>query len=261
MSIIVITGASSGIGEALCMHYAKTGQTLCLLARNVSAMENVARACRSQGAQAFVFGVDVCDASKMKSIGEDILARIGLPDLVIANAGIRIEDPAIYTDSTAAYDIMMTNYIGVINTFATFIEPMKKNRKGHLVAITSIAALRATPNSGIYSASKSAVTLWMEALRLKLSPYGIKVLSAASGFVRTAMTADLPFHMPGILSAAQAANIIANAVSHNKSRIMFPWQSSLIWSVFGLMPGWLYDMVILCAKKYWPARTDNANKT
>ncbi|MDX1922051.1 MAG: SDR family NAD(P)-dependent oxidoreductase [Alphaproteobacteria bacterium] len=254
--VIVITGASSGIGEALCLHYAMRGNTICLLAQNLTALENVAERCRAQGATAFVYGADVKDAPAMQRASEAIIHEAGVPDIVIANAGIRIEDPASYVGSNAAYEIMMVNYIGVINTFATFIEPMKKNGKGHLCAISSIAAYRATPNSGIYSASKAAVNLWTEALRLKLVPHHIHVTTAASGFVRTAMTADLSFHMPGILSAAQAAAIISKAIADKKSRIMFPWQSRFIWSMFCAMPGWLYDGVILCAKKYWPSRND-----
>ncbi len=254
--IIVVTGASSGIGEALCMHYAVGGNTICLLAQNVPALEKVEQACRAQGAKTFIYAADVKDAAAMQRASEAMLKDAGVPDVVIANAGIRIEDPASYVGSAAAHEIMMVNYIGVVNTFASFIEPMMQQNKGHLCAISSIAAYRATPNSGIYSASKAAVNLWTEALRLKLAPHNVHVTTAASGFVRTAMTADLPFHMPGILSAAQAANIIAKAITGKKSRIMFPWQSRFIWSAFCAMPGWFYDSVILCAKKYWPSRKD-----
>ena len=251
---IVITGASSGIGEALCKYYARPGVTLCLLAQNKAALDEVASICAQQGARTFVYCADVSDAAQMNEVNRNIIAETGLPDIVIANAGIRIEDPISYENSTAATQMVMTNYIGVINTFATFIDPMKRRKSGHLVAISSIAALRATPNSGIYSASKAAVNLWTEALRLALAPHKIYVTTACSGFVRTAMTADLPFYMPGILSADEAARIIAKAVEKRKSRIVFPWQSRYIWGIFSAMPGGLYDQVILLAKKLWPKR-------
>lgn len=144
--LIFITGTSSGIGAALSLHYAKPGNTLCLLSRNVAAMEQTATACRARGAQTIVYEGDVRDAKRMQEVGDAILKTAGTPDIVIANAGIRIEDPPSYVGCTAPLDIIMTNYIGVVNTFAPFIEPMTHKRAGHLVAITSIAAHRATPN-------------------------------------------------------------------------------------------------------------------
>jgi short-subunit dehydrogenase len=255
--LVIITGASSGIGEALSLNYAKAGHTLCLLSRTRSELERVASLCREAGSIADVYCVDVSDAPGMERVGLDILSKHGTPDLVIANAGIRIEDPVSYVASSAAQDVMQVNYFGVINTFAPFIASMIERRCGHLVAISSIGAIRATPNSGIYSASKAAVNLWTEALRLKLAPHNIVVTTAASGFVRTAMTNDLTFFMPGILEPSQAATIISDAVAHRRGRITFPWQSSFIWGVFGLLPGGLYDTIILLAKKYWPKRRDS----
>ncbi len=252
---IVITGSSSGIGAALCRYYARPGFTICLIAHNnMPALKEVADSCIKKGAMTFVYSADVSDAGSMKSVSNDILEKIGVPDVVIANAGIRIEDPANYVDSPSAQQVMMTNYIGVINTFASFIEPMKQRKKGQLAAISSISALRATPNSGIYSASKAAVNLWTEALRLTLAPYNVRVTTACSGFVKTAMTEDLPFYMPGILNPDQAACIIARAIDRRVSRIVFPWQSRFIWGIFSVMPGWFYDEVILLAKKFWPNR-------
>ena len=251
---IVITGASSGIGAALANYYAKSGVTLALLARNSEALDCVATACRLSGATAIVYPVDVIDGHAMRATAQNIVDHIGLPDIVIANAGIRIEDPADELSSVKALDIMMVNYIGVILSFEPFIQAMKLRKSGKLVAISSIAALRATPNSGIYSASKGAVNLWTEALRLRLAPFNITVTTACSGFVRTAMTADLNFYMPGILTAAQAAEIIADATASGKSRIMFPWQSRVIWSIFYYLPGGIYDRMILLAKKWWPNR-------
>jgi len=131
---------------------------------------------------------------------------------------------------------------------------MVQRRAGHLATISSISALRATPKSGMYSASKAAVNLWTEALRLRLAPHKIYVTTACSGFVRTAMTAELPFYMPGILSPDQAARIIAKAIQSRRRLIVFPWQSRLIWGAFRLMPGAMYDEIILCAKKLWPNR-------
>lgn len=252
--LVVVTGASSGIGEALSVKYAKAGHRVCLLSRTSSELTRVAQLCKAVSGTADVHCVDVTDAPAMQRVAEEIISAHGTPDVVIANAGIRIEDPENYIGSTAAQDVMQVNYFGVINTFAPFISAMKDRQQGHLVAISSIGAIRATPNSGIYSASKAAVNLWTEALRLKLSPHNITVTTAASGFVRTAMTSDLTFHMPGLLEPSQAADIISNAIESRKSRITFPWQSSLMWGVFGMLPGSLYDALILCAKKYWPKR-------
>jgi short-subunit dehydrogenase len=252
--VVWITGASSGVGAALSEYYAQPGTTLGLLARQKVELNSVAEFCRSKGAVVHEYVADVTDIDLVRKFSNDFLEHAGHIDVVIANAGIRGEEDLDFQDTYLAEEIMKVNYFGVINTFSPFIKVMKASGEGRLVAISSIASFRGTPNSGAYSASKAAVNLWTESLRLRLIPYGISVTTIGLGFVNTAMTSDLPFWMPGILSPQKAAKQIANAIK-NKARLpIIPWQSRIIWNGFRILPGLIYDKLIILAKAYGPKR-------
>jgi len=245
---IWITGASLGIGKALSDYYAEPGITLGLLSRGSDQLQEVADHCRRKGATVYTYVADVTDAQELRRCAMDFQSRVECVDLVIANAGIRIEEDMENQDCTIPARIMDVNYLGAINTFSPFIPVMKKRQSGHLVIISSIAAFRGTPNSGAYSASKAAINVWGESLRLRLKPYGICVSTLCIGFVKTAMTSSLEFWMPGILIAEKAAEMIAQAISRRKRMITVPWQSRMIWTFFRLLPGSIYDWLILWAK-------------
>ena len=249
-----ITGASSGIGKALAEFYAKPGVTLGLVARESARLEEVASYCNKLGAKVYSYVADVGDARAMWESSNDFLNRNGSVDVVIANAGIRAEEGEDYLDWDLPLSVMKTNFIGVINTFGPFIPSMRDKKAGHLVVISSIAAFRGTQNSGLYSASKAAVNIWTESLRLRLMPFGIYVSTLCSGFVDTAMTKGITFSMPGLLSAEEAAKAIDYAVRHHKRVYTFPWQSRIIWTLFRILPGRLYDKLITAAKRNQPLR-------
>lgn len=255
-TLIYITGASTGIGAALAKHYSACGVTLCLLANaNRTLLAEVAAVCEQGGSTVATFFGDVSDRDRMLAISREIIERFGLPDIVIANAGICPDDPDDYVLSDQPYEAMATNYFGVIHTFAEFIGPFKLRRAGQLVAVSSVSALRATPNSGIYAASKAAVNMWTEGLRLKLAPFGIAVTVICPGFVQTAMTEKNPFYMPGSISADKAAVYMANAIRKRRSRFYFPLVAQVIWQSFHYAPGWLYDFIISFAKRHWPNKS------
>jgi short-subunit dehydrogenase len=191
---------------------------------------------------------DVIDAERIARCASDFQSRVRFVDLVIANAGIRIDEDPRRLDVSIPVQTMGVNYHGVIHTFLPFIEGMKERGSGHLAAISSIGSYRGTPNSGAYAASKGAVNLWTESLRLRLKPYGIYVSTLCSGFVRTDMTSSLKFWMPGLLSPEEAAAIIASVIDRRKRLVTFPWQVKIIWNLFRAMPGPLYDRLILWAK-------------
>ena len=175
-------------------------------------------------------------------------------DIVIANAGIRGEEDQDCQDTHIPEEIMRVNYFGVVNTFSPFIRPMKAAGHGQLVVISSIASFRGTPNSGAYSASKAAVNVWSESLRLRLVAHGVGLTTVCLGFVNTAMTEGLPFWMPGILTSEEAAVLIAGKIRKKVRVAILPWQSRLIWNVFRILPGTIYDKLILWAKANGPKR-------
>lgn len=249
---IVITGASSGIGASLSEYYACTGITLGLISLNKERLETVASMCRDSGADVHTYVADVTNRQLMEQCAADFCKHTASVDLVIANAGIRIEEDKDFAENAVPEKLINTNYLGAINTFVPFISVMKKQKQGNLAVISSIAAFRGTPNSGAYSASKAAINLWTESLRLRLYPYNINVCTLCVGFVQTAMTADLTFNLPGIISAEKAAKKIALAIKRRKRTATFPWQSKWIWMVFRILPGRLYDRLILLAKSKHP---------
>lgn len=252
--VVLITGASSGIGAALGEHYAKQGTILALLALDKDRLRLVTNKCRAKGAIVYEYLVDVTDLEAMRRCSADLLGRVEHVDIVIANAGIRREEDVDCQDTQIPEDTMRVNYFGVINTFSPFIRPMKASGHGQLVVISSIASFRGTPNSGAYSASKAAVNVWTESLRLRLIPHGICLTTICLGFVNTAMTAELPFWMPGILSPEQAGELIARYIEKKARVVTLPWQSRLIWTGFRILPGVVYDKLIIWAKAHGPKR-------
>ncbi len=254
MRVVFITGASSGIGAALGEFYARKGTTLALLARDIAGLRTVSEKCRSNGATVYEYVADVTDIEAMRACVADLLGRVEGIDIVIANAGIRGEEDVDCQDTTIAEEIMRVNFFGVINTFSPFIQSMKSINHGQLVAISSIASFRGTPNSGAYSASKAAVNVWTESLRLRLISHGIGITTICLGFVNTAMTAELPFWLPGVLSPEKAAELIACSIDKRARVVILPWQSRFIWTGFRILPGVLYDKLILWAKANGPKR-------
>ncbi len=252
--VIWITGASSGVGAALADCYAKPGTTLALLARRAVELKAVSDKCRAKGAVVHEYVADVTNIEDVRRCSNDFLAQVGRVDIVIANAGIRGEEDLDFQDTYIAEEVMRVNYFGVINTFSPFIKPMKAIGQGRLVAISSIASFRGTPNSGAYSASKAAVNVWTESLRLRLMPHEINVTTIGLGFVNTAMTEGLPFWMPGILTPEKAAKLITEKIENKARVIIIPWQSRLIWNGFRILPGRIYDKLILWTKAHGPKR-------
>lgn len=242
---IVITGASNGIGEELSYCYAAPGATLGLISLDRNAkFASINARCKNKGATVYSYQADVSDTDAMRKCTLDYLDRAGSVDLVIANAGIAHTDEDDSLILTVALEDIAVNYLGVINTFLPLLPFMKERRSGHLAVISSVAALRATHNSGPYSASKAALNLWTEGLRLKLIPYGIDVTTLNVGFVDTAMTKRNSFWMPGLISPEKAARLIANAIDRRSRMKTLPWQSMLLWNFLQLLPGRLYDRLI-----------------
>ena len=252
--VILITGAATGIGAALAEYYAQPGVILALLARKEGDLLSTSAQCRAKGAVVYEYFADVTNIDAMRRCAADLLDREEKVDIVIANAGIRKEEDMDCQDTKIPEDVMRVNYLGVINTFSPFIRAMKARKQGRLVIISSIAAFRGTPNSGAYSASKAAVNVWAESLRLRLIPYGVGLTTICLGFVNTVMTEDLPFWMPGILSTKKAAELIAGSIEKRARVVTLPWQSRFIWTIFRVLPGRLYDKLITFAKSHGPKR-------
>ncbi len=252
---IVITGASSGVGRALALHYSRPDVHLCLISRGLTAnLSDVSDLCRQLGATTYLFNADVSNEVEMDSVAHSFIASVGAVDLVIANAGIREVEDGGNRNSTLPRRVMDVNFFGVLNTVRPFLPAFKHHKKGHIAVISSIAAYRGMPNSGIYSASKAALNVWFESLRLRSAASNIKITVISLSFVNTPMTSKLPFWMPGLMEPEVAAAKIARAIERNCRTIIIPWQSKIIWGILIVMPNIIFDKFILFAKKFGPKR-------
>ena len=220
---ILITGGSSGIGEALAMHYAAPGVFLALSGRDTARLEAVAARCREQGAEVAAETVDVTDRPAMEAWMHQVDAKKPL-DLVIANAGISMGRNASNTLADIAEKSFAANVSGVFHTIHPAIDAMTARARGQIAIVASVAGLMGMPGHPVYSASKNAVRAYGEALRGTLAPHGIEVNVICPGFIESRMTAKNDFPMPFIMTAEKAARIIVSGLARNKARIAFPWQ-------------------------------------
>ncbi len=244
----LITGASSGIGAAVAEALARPGVALFLSGRDAARLEAVAETCRQLGAAAQTMVLDVRDADAMAGW----IREAGQLDLVVANAGVSgrsreggAEDAA---KTRAIFDI---NLDGVLNTVLPALEVMAAQApgtdgvRGRIVAVASLAAFMAAPDSAAYCASKAAVHGWMIARALKARKQGVLLTSACPGFIRTPMTAGYRFPMPGLMDAERAAHIILRGVAAGRLKVVFPWWMGLAARVAGMLPPRLMAAVVV----------------
>ena len=219
---IVITGASSGIGEALALDYAAPGIALALSGRDSARLQAVAEACQAKGATVDAGQIDVVDKEAMAAwlMCFDEAHPV---DLLIANAGISIDkDNSSIDDFSIIRKTMAVNVDGVFNTVEPLLGRMTARGRGQIAVVSSLAGFIGLPYSASYNASKAAVRVWGESLRYVLKKNGIGVSVICPGFVVSRLTANAPFPMPFLMSAARASAIIRGGLAHNKARIAFP---------------------------------------
>jgi NAD(P)-dependent dehydrogenase (short-subunit alcohol dehydrogenase family) len=239
---VVVTGASSGLGEALAIEYARRhpGATVGLVARRADELDALAR--RLSGATAVPYPLDVTDRIALHGAARDFLARFGPPDVVIANAGI---NGPTYTgtpgDDASFERILRTNVVGVFDTFAPFVDAMRERGSGRLVGIASVAGVRGMPSLGGYCASKAAVIAYLESLRLELRATGVKVVTIAPGYIRTPMTAPNRYPMPFLMDADAFAARAIDAIERARPFAVVPWQMGWVARLLRVLPAPLFD--------------------
>ncbi|WP_404818066.1 SDR family oxidoreductase [Quatrionicoccus australiensis] len=245
---IFITGASSGIGEALAVYYAAQGATLGLAARRG---DSLAALNARLGGRHACYPLDVADAPALHAAAADFVARFGAPDIVIASAGVSAGTLTECEEDLAVFKrVMDINVFGMAATFAPFIPALKAaGSAARLVGIASVAGIRGLPGAEAYSASKAAAIAYLESLRLEMRPYGIKVVTIAPGYIATPMTAVNPYKMPFLLPAAQAAERFAAAIASGTTYAVIPWQMGVVAKVLRLLPNWLYDRLFTSAPR------------
>ncbi len=247
VSSVIITGASSGLGKALALEYARRGAALGLIARRADMLRQLADALP---VRSHAYAIDVTDARAMAMAAADFMGREGCPDIVIANAGVSAgtltADPA---DNTVFQEIMAVNVLGMMLTFQPFVEAMRARRSGVLAGIASVSGFRGLPGAAAYSASKAAAISYLESLRVELRASGVNVVTICPGYVRTPMTAKNPYRMPFLMNADAAAARIAGAINARKRFYVLPWQMALVGWFLRCLPRPVYDVLFARAPR------------
>ena len=256
--LIFITGASAGIGQALAARYARAGCRLALVARRTDALQAWADAQGLRPERCRVYGADVAQLDSIAAAGRDCLHAQGLPDIVIANAGISIGmDSAEADDLLVMRDTLHTNNLGMAATFQPFLHAMRQRRSGTLVGIASVAAIRGLPGHGAYCASKAAVVAYCESLRGDERPHGLKVVTLLPGYIATPLTAKNPYPMPFLMSAEAFADQAWRAIESGVSYRVIPWQMGIVAKLLRLLPNALFDRAF-AGRGRKPRRNDAA---
>jgi len=241
---ILITGASSGIGEGLALHYAAPGNTLFLNGRNDERLQAVAEACREKGAEAYGEVVDVTDDEAMKTWIVASNAKAPL-NLVIANAGVAAGSNTVEELHGAAIGCYDVNVQGVFNTVHPALTEMAKRpypvQDAQIGIVSSVMGYVGTARSPAYSSSKAAMSSYGQALRGKFRGMGIGVTVICPGYVRSRLMGKNMKGYPFMVEVEQATNTIAKALVRNKARITFPWQVLLLARLAVNLPGFLAD--------------------
>lgn len=239
---VVLTGACGGLGQALARELLRGGAQVALVGLDASVL--CALHAEAPGRCA-VYTPDVSNATAMQAMAADWIAHHGVPDLVIANAGVAGGYDTSEAGDLAVFRRMLEiNLLGAAATFQPFLKPMQARREGALVGVASVAGWRGLPGNGAYCASKAGLIRYLESLRAELRGSGLRVHTVSPGYIRTALTAGNSFAMPGLLDADVAARRLLAGLAAGRTHIVLPRRIGWLSKALGLLPAALYDRIL-----------------
>jgi short-subunit dehydrogenase len=243
--LVFITGASSGIGQALAARYAQQGWRLALVARRLPEMQAWAQAQGLGAGRCQAYAADVSAIDSIVAAGQRCIAEQGLPDVVIANAGISVGiDTALREDLDVLADTLALNNVGLAATFHPFLAAMRARGSGTLVGVASVAAIRGLPGHAAYCASKAGVVAYCESLRGECRGSGVRVVTLVPGYVATPLTAGNSYGMPFMLRADEFARRALSAIDAGVSYRVIPWQMGVVAKLMRALPNALFDRLV-----------------
>ena len=240
---VVLTGACGGLGQALAMALLDAGARVALVGMDRTRLDALAARAPERSA---VYTLDVADPAAMQAMAQDWMARHGLPDLVIANAGVAGGfDTAQASDLAVLRRMLEINLIGVATTFQPFVRAMQAlPQRTALVGIASIAGWRGLPGNGAYCASKAGLIRYLESLRAECRGSALTVHTVSPGYLRTALTAGNRFAMPGLMEPADAARALLHGVARGREHIVLPRRIGWLSRALSLLPARWHDALL-----------------
>jgi NAD(P)-dependent dehydrogenase (short-subunit alcohol dehydrogenase family) len=194
------------------------------------------------GTHCHLYPLDVTDAPALAAAGTDFIAHCGVPDIVIANAGVSVGTLTDEVDDLPAFRrVFETNVLGMVHSFQPFVGAMKQAGAGRLVGLASVAGLRGLPGAGAYSASKAATIAYLESLRVELRDSGVKVVTLAPGYIATPMTEKNPYPMPFLMPVDRAVRSMARHIERGTRFAVMPWQMGVVAQLLKVLPRPLFD--------------------
>ena len=241
---VFLTGASSGIGEALAVVLAKKGAVLGLVARRKELLDELKEKCEAAGGTARVFACDVVDAEALQKAADEFRDEFQHIDIMIANAGVGGNDAATRSyEPVSVKKLIDINLLGSANAVYAVAAKMIERGSGHIVGISSLAGFRGLPKSAAYSASKAGMTAFFESVRLDVAKHGVDVTIIQPGFIKTPLTSGREANMPFLMELDDAIPHFIRAIENKKRFAAFPWQLATIVRLGKFMPSWLYDRI------------------
>ena len=241
--MVLITGASSGIGKGVALEIAARGAHLGLLARREELLNEIVDEVRAKGVKAIAVAADVRDAKAVREAADRVRGQLGPIDMLIANAGIGTTDHALRLTPEHAANVININVLGAINSVAAVLPEMVERKRGRLVAISSLAAYRGLAKSAAYCASKAALSSYFESLRIDLRDSGVGVTIIHPGFIKTPLTSGRAAKMPYLMELDDGVKKIVSAIEREKKSYAFPWQLATIVRAGLIMPTAMYDWI------------------
>ena len=243
--LVFITGASSGIGQALALRFHRAGYRLALAARRTEEVKTWATAQGISADSYEIYSADVAVTDSIVAAGQACRVRQGVPDVVIANAGISVGmDTAVRSDIEVMARTFATNNIGMAATFQPFVDGMAQRGSGTLVGIGSVAGIRGLPGHGAYCASKAAVISYCESLRGEMRPHGVRVVTISPGYFDTPLTQKNRYGMPFLMQPGDFADRAYRAITAGVSYRVIPWQMGVVAKLLRLLPNAVFDKVL-----------------
>ena len=243
--LVFITGASSGIGQALAASFYDAGYRLALVARRTGEIESWAAARQLSADRYRIYSADVAQTDSIVAAGNACIAQQGLPDVVIANAGISVGiDTAERSDLDVLAQTFATNNVGLAATFHPFVRAMVQRGSGRLVGIGSVASIRGLPGHGAYCASKAGVVAYCESLRGELHGSGVKVVTLCPGYIDTPLTQGNRYGMPFLMQPEDFAAQALRAIEAGTSYRVIPWQMGVVAKIMRMLPNAVLDRAV-----------------